>query len=330
MAHSYPRPYATAARPHPTEREQRATHRPTPRPQTQRTRRGQSGERPTGSSAASPRSERDHGGVTVAAHADPRDQRRRRGVPRDPGPGRGPRRRRPRPARGRPERRTQRQRRRDRATAPIGADGVHRRGVAPSPGGDGPRHRRDTRRRGLRRAPRRLRSGPRRRRLGDQPGREHGAPRPALGNRRRRPHRRRARRPCPRGQHRAGETYEWSTAATIGAAAIPWVAAPDANGPRVLNLNVPNVALADVAGVRDAHLATFAEAWTAETRPGEVVLRYEGHAGEPGSSTDLTLVKAGYATVTPLNGIERAGDSGGSSDAAALIDAALTSIGSKP
>jgi 5'-nucleotidase len=127
-----------------------------------------------------------------------------------------------------------------------------------------------------------------------------------------------------------GDTFEWNTAATIGAAAITWVAAPGGNGPRVLNLNVPNVALAEVAGVREAQLATFAEAWSAESRPGEVVLRYEGHAGEPDSATDLTLVKAGYATVTPLNGIARDADAGGGGDAAAMIDAALASIGSQP
>jgi 5'-nucleotidase len=123
-----------------------------------------------------------------------------------------------------------------------------------------------------------------------------------------------------------GDTFHWSTAATLAAAAIPWVAGSDGTGPRVLNLNVPNVELGDVLGVREAQLASFAEAWSAERRPGEVVLKYEGHAGDPGRMTDLTLVKSGYASVTPLAGIGRAGDGG---DAAGVIDAALASIGSK-
>ena len=121
-----------------------------------------------------------------------------------------------------------------------------------------------------------------------------------------------------------GESFRWPTAATIAAAAIPWVAA-GTGAPRILNLNVPNVELGDVLGVREAPLATFAEAWSAERRAGEVVLHYEGHAGEPDAHTDLTLVKEGYATVTPLNGITRAP---GDADAAAVIGTNLASIGS--
>jgi 5'-nucleotidase len=132
-----------------------------------------------------------------------------------------------------------------------------------------------------------------------------------------------------------GETFHWSTAATIAAAAIPWVAAGD-RAPRVLNLNVPNLELAEVLGVRPAQLATFAEAWSTERRPGEILLSYEGHAGDPsdgtagetGTGTDLMLVKSGYATVTPLHGITRIADDT-DADAAAVIDRELASIGSK-
>jgi 5'-nucleotidase len=122
-----------------------------------------------------------------------------------------------------------------------------------------------------------------------------------------------------------GDTFHWSTAATIAAASIDWVAGGGGD-PRVLNLNVPNVELADVLGVREAQLASFAEAWSTERRAGEVVLKYEGHAGEPGNSTDLTLVKAGFASVTPLAGIGRLD---GHDDAAGVIGAALASIGSR-
>jgi 5'/3'-nucleotidase len=127
-----------------------------------------------------------------------------------------------------------------------------------------------------------------------------------------------------------GDSFEWDTAAAIAAAAIGWVATPGRDGPRVLNLNVPNVAPADVAGVREASLARFAEAWSAETRPGEVLLHYEGHAGDPAGSSDLTLVKSGYATVTALHGITHDTGTAEIGDAVAVIDAALASIGSKP
>jgi 5'-nucleotidase len=148
-----------------------------------------------------------------------------------------------------------------------------------------------------------------------------------------------------------GDSFHWETAATLAALAIDWVAAgvPAAVrgvAPRVLNLNAPNVVLADVAGVREAQLATFAEAWGAERRPGEVVLRYEGHSGDTLTGSDVALVKAGYATVTPLRGITRAeagsgaraggdddGDHDGNDDgrgAAEMIGAALASIGSPP
>ena len=46
--------------------------------------------------------------------------------------------------------------------------------------------------------------------------------------------------------------YIWETAATFAAAAVRWVANPDDATPRVLNINVPNVPLDEVKGVREA------------------------------------------------------------------------------
>lgn len=92
----------------------------------------------------------------------------------------------------------------------------------------------------------------------------------------------------------------WDTAARLAAAAVPSLA--DAPG-TVLSLNVPNVPLDDVLGVRAARPHPFDEVWTAETSPAELVLHYEGHAGEPDPDTDIGLVKAGYAAVTQLTGI---------------------------
>jgi 5'-nucleotidase len=123
-----------------------------------------------------------------------------------------------------------------------------------------------------------------------------------------------------------GETFHWETAASLANAAVDWVAGSGTGAPRVLNLNAPNLALADVAGVREAQLARFGEVWAAERSPGEVLLRYERHdTDDVRAGTDVALIRAGYATVTPLVGIERAAAAEG---AAAVIDAALASIGS--
>jgi len=125
-----------------------------------------------------------------------------------------------------------------------------------------------------------------------------------------------------------GETFHWETAASLANAAVDWVAGSGTGAPRVLNLNAPNLALADVAGVREAQLARFGEVWAAERSPGEVLLRYERHdTDDVRAGTDVALIRAGYATVTPLVGIERAAAAEG---AAAVIDAARASIGSSP
>jgi len=112
-----------------------------------------------------------------------------------------------------------------------------------------------------------------------------------------------------------GDDEYWETAAVLAAAAVPWLAGAPG---QVLNLNVPNVALDQVRGVRAARLAPFAERWTTETSPGEVVLGYDGHRHEPDDDTDLGVVRAGYASVTLISGLS--GEP--AEDAAAAIDAA--------
>lgn len=114
--------------------------------------------------------------------------------------------------------------------------------------------------------------------------------------------------------------YHWDTAAALAAAAVEWVADP-IGGPRVLNLNVPNVAPAEVRGVREARLAPYGTVWTASaaTQRGDLLLEFKGNDVEPDPDTDLALVRAGYAAVSPLLGMERAPLAG----AADAITAAL-------
>ncbi|MGQ0805018.1 MAG: 5'/3'-nucleotidase SurE [Actinomycetota bacterium] len=101
--------------------------------------------------------------------------------------------------------------------------------------------------------------------------------------------------------------YLWETAATFGAAAVAWVTDP-IGGPRVLNLNVPNLPRAEVRGVRAARLAPYGTVWTAtaDTTSGDLLLEFKGNDVEPDPDTDLALVRAGYAAVTPLLAMERA------------------------
>jgi 5'-nucleotidase len=113
----------------------------------------------------------------------------------------------------------------------------------------------------------------------------------------------------------------FDTAAALAAAAVEWVAAGD-DAPRVLSLNAPDRALPDVLGIREARLAPYGEFWvaTADYAAGELNLEFKGHEREPDPDTDYALVRAGYATVTALAGVEQAASP---TSAAEAITAAL-------
>lgn len=98
--------------------------------------------------------------------------------------------------------------------------------------------------------------------------------------------------------------YFWETAAQLAVPALDWVRAGD-GPPRILNLNVPNVALDQVLGVREAELAPYGEFWVASSdiRSGDLRIEFQGPSIDPEGDTDASLVVAGYATVTPLLGI---------------------------
>jgi 5'-nucleotidase len=98
--------------------------------------------------------------------------------------------------------------------------------------------------------------------------------------------------------------YVWETAAEIAVHALDWVGAGD-GAPRVLNLNVPNLPLDEVLGVREATLAPYGEFWVASSdiESGDLRIEFQGPAIQPDEETDASLVVAGYATVTPLLGI---------------------------
>jgi 5'-nucleotidase len=98
--------------------------------------------------------------------------------------------------------------------------------------------------------------------------------------------------------------YFWETAARIAVPALDWAASGD-GAPRILNLNVPNLPLDEVLGIREANLAPYGEFWVASSdiRSGDLRIEFQGPAVQPDEGTDASLVVAGYATVTPLLGI---------------------------
>ncbi|HZR14293.1 MAG TPA: 5'/3'-nucleotidase SurE [Acidimicrobiia bacterium] len=118
-----------------------------------------------------------------------------------------------------------------------------------------------------------------------------------------------------------GETFAWETASTIAAACVDWAAQPH-GGPRVLNVNVPNCVLHEVKGVREAHLAPYGTVWagSADTADGHVQLEFTGNDVEGDPDTDLALVRAGFAAVTPLHGIARADLRGAATAASAALE----------
>jgi 5'-nucleotidase len=99
-----------------------------------------------------------------------------------------------------------------------------------------------------------------------------------------------------------GEQQHWDTAARIATDAVEWVAT-QCGAAMVANVNVPNLPLDKVRGVRDARLAPFNEKWAAATEPGELHLEYVEHTGDADPDSDFALVKAGYCAVTLLEGV---------------------------
>jgi 5'-nucleotidase len=99
-----------------------------------------------------------------------------------------------------------------------------------------------------------------------------------------------------------GDEIHWDSAGTLAALALEWLV--DQPPKTLLNLNVPNLPLAEVRGVRWARLAPFGTV-RAFLVPGEKGLQMElrEHDEVLPADSDTALVRDGYASITSITGI---------------------------
>lgn len=98
-----------------------------------------------------------------------------------------------------------------------------------------------------------------------------------------------------------GGPLQWETAAHFAGRALEWLL--DAEPGVVLNLNVPNVPVDEVAGLVRAHISSagVVQVTVTEVGKGYVKLSYVEPDGHVEPESDAALLAAGYATVTPLS-----------------------------
>lgn len=100
----------------------------------------------------------------------------------------------------------------------------------------------------------------------------------------------------------AGDPLHWATAASAAVAGLAWVEA--AARRTVLNINVPNVPMAEVKGVREGKLAPFGTVQAALTGQAEGRISMELKATDQklDDDTDTMLVRNGFISITSIVG----------------------------
>lgn len=93
----------------------------------------------------------------------------------------------------------------------------------------------------------------------------------------------------------------WDTAATIARRSIDWFLG-HLGTDAILNVNIPDVPLAEFKGFRAATLARqgAVSAEVVEFGEGHVTMTFRREEGEPDPASDSVLMRAGYATVTAV------------------------------
>jgi 5'-nucleotidase len=117
-----------------------------------------------------------------------------------------------------------------------------------------------------------------------------------------------------------GADPHFDTAAVFGARALEWLR--DAPPGTVVNVNVPDLPLSEVRGVRAARLALFGTVRTALAGAvgGRLQLELRAADIEPDSDTDTALVVAGFVAVSLLVGVRT---TDGADDVAGFVETAL-------
>lgn len=99
----------------------------------------------------------------------------------------------------------------------------------------------------------------------------------------------------------------WTTAGTLAVGVLEWL-----NGTArgtVVNLNVPDLPLADIKGVRAAELAALGTVRSAvvESGDGRLQMELRSSGAEFPPNSDTGLVQAGFAAVTTIQGVTATG-----------------------
>ena len=95
---------------------------------------------------------------------------------------------------------------------------------------------------------------------------------------------------------------QFGTAAGVAAQVLDWVLQREVSPSLVLNVNVPDVPLAELRGLRQASLAEFGavQAEVGEIGKGYATITFSHIDAEYEAETDAALVKEGWATITAL------------------------------
>jgi 5'-nucleotidase len=119
----------------------------------------------------------------------------------------------------------------------------------------------------------------------------------------------------------------WPTAARLAMLSLPLVL--DGDEGYVLNLNVPNLPIDRLRGVRSARLAPFGAVQTNVVEVGEGYVQLTVADIDPTDDpdTDASLLAAGYATVTLLNPLCEREPGGRPGDLARALESAVLGAG---
>jgi 5'-nucleotidase len=117
-----------------------------------------------------------------------------------------------------------------------------------------------------------------------------------------------------------GDELHWDTAGTLAVHALDWLVEQPPK--TVLNLNVPNVPIDELRGIRWARLAPFgtARAHLVESPSGALQMELRPHGEVLPADSDTALVREGFAAITSIVGIRATEPIGVAEHIAARLD----------